>query len=182
MSSHPDAGTSTGFCRSPAVRIVSTMLLALWLLPLFAASSEAQRLRTYEDRYGNTVLAPGGWTKAPDDERWEGSRLISPDGRAWLAAYTVPHRFRSMDAHIRSLSKVPGERITYIRRGNGWFVTSGFTGDDRIFYRKAVLACGGRLWRHIALEYPRSLKRTYDGMVTSISHALISTNSGCGRG
>jgi hypothetical protein len=34
------------------------------------------------------------------------------------------------------------ERITYERQGQTWIVASGYHGD-RIFYRKAMLACGG---------------------------------------
>jgi hypothetical protein len=41
-----------------------------------------------------------------------------------------------------------------LRRETDWLAVSGFKGD-RIFYRKAVIACGGTVWHHIEFEYPR---------------------------
>jgi hypothetical protein len=43
---------------------------------------------------------------------------------------------------------------------------------ERIFYRKVVVACGQRQWRHIAFEYPAEAKRAFDSLVTSMSKAL----------
>jgi hypothetical protein len=33
-----------------------------------------------------------------------------------------------------------------------WLAVSGIKGN-KIFYRKAVIACGGKVWHHIAFEY-----------------------------
>ena len=43
---------------------------------------------------------------------------------------------------------------------------------DRIFYRKAMLACGGQVWHHLAFEYPAIQKRAFDLFVTRASYAL----------
>ena len=50
-------------------------------------------------------------------------------------------------------------------------MVSGYNGD-RIFYRKAMLACGGRSWHHLAFEYPADQKRPFDQFVTRASYAL----------
>jgi hypothetical protein len=63
------------------------------------------------------------------------------------------------------------ERVTYERQGGGWVVSSGYRGN-RIFYRKAILACHGTKWRHIEFEYPASEKRLFDRFVTRTSFAL----------
>jgi hypothetical protein len=43
-------------------------------------------------------------------------------------------------------------------RRDAWLL-SGYTADDRIFYRKTMLACEGRKWHNLAFEYPASDKR-----------------------
>jgi hypothetical protein len=54
--------------------------------------------------------------------------------------------------------------------------------DDRIFYRKAVLACGGTVWRHLALQYPTGAISMLDPLVTRVSRALDGlAEDGCGE-
>jgi hypothetical protein len=66
---------------------------------------------------------------------------------------------RRMDPFLNCASaRQEGETVTYFRREPDWIAVSGFKGG-RIFYRKAVLACGGTVWHHIEFEYPAALKR-----------------------
>jgi len=66
----------------------------------------------------------------------------------------------------------PDSRIApYEARGGDWIVTSGYRGD-RIFYRRAMLACHSTKWRQIEFEYPASEKRLFDSFVTRTSYAL----------
>jgi 1-aminocyclopropane-1-carboxylate deaminase/D-cysteine desulfhydrase-like pyridoxal-dependent ACC family enzyme len=59
-------------------------------------------------------------------------------------------------------------------------VVSGYTADNRIFYRKTMLACGGQKWHKLEFEYPASDKRAMDEFVTRASHALGAYSSaGC---
>jgi hypothetical protein len=101
-------------------------------------------------------IVPGDWKLLPPDPASSERRFVSPSGDAWLS-----ERVRNM----------PGEEITYERQGNGWVVVSGFKGD-RIFYRKAMLACGDRQWHHLAFEYPAKEKVAFDRFVTRVSYAL----------
>ena len=61
-----------------------------------------------------------------------------------------------------------------------WRAVSGIKGD-RIFYRKAVIACGGTVWHHIAFEYPASHKRQIDPFVLRASQSIDhAENDSCG--
>jgi len=61
--------------------------------------------------------------------------------------------------------------------GRRWTVVSGYTTDNR---RKTMLACGGRKWHNLELEYPASDKSAMDKFVTRASYALSAYNrAGC---
>jgi hypothetical protein len=121
---------------------------------------------------GDALLSvvPPTWKLAPPDPNWHGRRYVSPHGDAWLVLFESPAR-GDPAAHMNATTFLEGERITYQRRGRGWVVVSGYRGD-RIFYRKAILACRNRLWRHIAFEYPGTDKRAFDEFVTRVSHGM----------
>jgi serine/threonine-protein kinase len=69
--------------------------------------------------------------------------------------------------------------VTYRRRGQSWIVVSGFKGE-RIFYRKAMLACGDSVWHQIAFDYPAAEKHGYDRFVTRAEKALAAhRQDGC---
>ena len=116
-------------------------------------------------------IVPGDWKLLPPDPASSERRFVSPSGDAWLSLYAQPARIESVAAHKERVRNVPGEEITYERQGNGWLVVSGFKGD-RIFYRKAMLACGDRQWHHLAFEYPAKEKVAFDRFVTRVSYTL----------
>jgi hypothetical protein len=136
------------------------------------------------DRYRNSrpgveALVPANWQLQPPDERWNGRRFVSPDGNAWFALYAAAADKEPRDEHIKKVAFAEGEELTYLRRESDWLVVSGFTDNkrDRIFYRKAVLACDGRIWRHVALEYPADQKQAFDALVTRATRALNAGDS-----
>ena len=72
-----------------------------------------------------------------------------------------------------------GEDLTYLRGERNWIAVSGLK-RDRIFYRKAVLACGERQWRHIVFEYPAEARRVLNQFVSAMSLGLdLSVNQDC---
>jgi serine/threonine-protein kinase len=74
-----------------------------------------------------------------------------------------------------------GESITYLRGERDWIAVSGLKGD-RIFYRKAVIACQGRSWHLIAFEYPATMKQTMDAFVGAAAIAVQnSEEDGCDK-
>ena len=126
-------------------------------------------------------LVPNSWTLLPPDSQSYGRRFVSPTGDAWLWFFAVPvSREAAVNATADQFAPPPAEQVTYERRGSDWVVSSGYRGD-RIFYRRAMLACKGTKWRHIEFDYPASEKRSFDNFVTRTSFALRAYQDvGCG--
>jgi hypothetical protein len=116
-------------------------------------------------------LIPMGWQLQPPDATWKGRRYLSPDGGAWLALYESASNKEPIQKHMQTVAFVEGEEVTYLRGERNWIVVSGLK-DGNIFYRKAVLACGGIVWRHIALQYPASAKSMLDPHIARASRAF----------
>ena len=141
-------------------------------LILIGLPAEAQ-----QGRNDYPAIIPHDWTLLPPkSNEW---RAVSPRRDAWLSLYTTPLE-GPVSSHLRRWGVGEGDRVTYQRQGQGWTVVSGYTADNRIFYRKTVLACGGRKWHNLAVEYPASDKRAMDELVTRASYALAAYNrAGC---
>jgi hypothetical protein len=123
---------------------------------------------------------PRGWQLQPPDPKWNGKRFLSPDGSAWLATYSTSLAGETVAAHMQAIAFVDGETPTYLRGEKDWIAVSGLKGEDRIFYRKAAIACGGKVWHHIAFEYPRLMKRELDRYVARASKIIDQAdNAGC---
>ena len=106
-----------------------------------------------------------------------GEGFVSPDGSSWFAAYSSPVASEPVAAHMNRVTTQDGEAITYIRREPDWLAVSGLKGS-RIFYRKAVIACGGKIWHHIAFkDLPAVRKRQMDPFVVRASRASITRNT-----
>jgi hypothetical protein len=146
-----------------------SVALALILLTLPAAAQ--QRSNDYPS------IIPRDWTLfPPENNEW---RAVSPRQDAWLSLYITP-AVGSTFSHLRQFGVGPGDRVTYQRHEQSWTVVSGYTAQNRIFYRKTMLACEGRKWHNLALEYPASDKQAMDEFVTRASYALAAYNrAGC---
>jgi hypothetical protein len=123
-------------------------------------------------------IIPADWKLQPPDPAWNGKRYLSPDGSSWLAAYTKPTAETSIVEHMKTVIFAKDETVTYLRGERTWVAVSGFRGSH-IFYRKAIVACAGAAWHHIALEYPAELKSEMDRLVTLAAGALDNTQSEC---
>ena len=89
-------------------------------------------------------------------QQFEGFRsIIIPDGH-WATPF-----------YVRTPPNVEAVPLSTPR----WGAISGFKGS-KIFYRKAVLACGGTVWHAIAFEYPAARKREMDSFVIRASHSI----------
>jgi hypothetical protein len=93
-----------------------------------------------------------------------GRRFVSPSGDAslWYLPFLSPRT---------KVHSPQGVNQHYEARGSDWMVTSGYRGD-RIFYRRAMLACNNTKWRQIEFEYPAWEKRRFDSFVTRTSFSL----------
>src|SRR4051812_36265658 len=141
-----------------------------------AEAFEAQKARTAAE------LVPAGWQLQPSDPNWKGQRYVAPDGSAWFAAYATPVGTESLAAHMQAIAFGEGEEITTLRGERDWVAVSGLKAD-RIFYRKAALACGGKQWHHVAFEYPIGAQRGMDPYVIRAARAVDHGHSdGCQDG
>jgi hypothetical protein len=167
--------------------VVSGLVLAL-VVAITADSADARRrhhrghrdhaTRAYAmergdatQRGGIAALVPADWRLQAPDPNWSGNRFVSPSGNAWLAFYARPADKTAHGEHLKSVAFVDGEELTYLRREPDWLEVSGFKGE-RWFYRKVVLACGERTWRHVAFEYPAEAKRAFEPLIARIARAL----------
>lgn len=126
----------------------------------------------------NGGIIPHDWRAVPPPQGVNARGFVSPDGNSKIVLYAKPAN-RPVAAQLRRLRSVHGGEITYERAGRSWIVVSGFVGN-RIFYRKAILACGGRAWHYLEFEYPAAQKRAFDAFVTRSSAALGAyAKSGC---
>ena len=61
--------------------------------------------------------------------------------------------------------------MTYLHGERDRLTVSGLK-DDNIFYRKVTLACGGTVWRHVAMEYTAAAKAKLDRFVERLSRGF----------
>lgn len=124
-------------------------------------------------------LAPADWREETPDPQLKGQHFVSPDGNASFIAYTVPAGDDGIAGHMKAVAFGDGEQVTYVRGERTWIAVSGFK-QGRIFYRAAVLACGGDRWHHIAFDFPASGKAEMRAFVERASTAVRnSENSWC---
>ena len=103
--------------------------------------------------YTTAELVPSGWQLQPTDPNLKGQRFASPDGEGSLALYATSAEQEPIAKHMNAIAFVEGEQITHLRGEEDWIEVAGFKADHS-FYRKAVLACAGRVWHEVAFEYP----------------------------
>jgi len=131
-------------------------------------------------RGGQARLVPADWREEPADPALnKGQRFVSPDGNSWFLAYTLPAGEEGIAGHMKAVAFADGEQVTYLHGERTWIAVSG-SKQGRIFYRAAVLACGGDRWHHIAFEYPASAKARMRGFVDRAAATVRhSDNSWC---
>src|SRR5262249_46845634 len=146
----------------------------------FAASEDNLRWRrSWRGSINPPHIGPPHWQPPTPDSNWKGNRFLSPDGSSWLNAYASWTDTEPITSHMQSVAFAEGETVTYLRGERDWIVVSGTKGD-RAFYRKAVIACGGKVWHHVAFEYPITLKQQMDPFVIRAAAIVAQAeNDGC---
>ncbi len=133
-------------------------------------------------RQNAAAVVPSDWKLQPPDQNQKGKRYVSADGQAWFASYASPAQQESVSAHMKSVAFGDDEEVTYLHGEHNRILVMGRKGD-RVFYRQAILACGGSSWHHIAFEYPESSKRDMDAFIERAVAAMEnSEDEGCGSG
>jgi hypothetical protein len=124
-------------------------------------------------------VIPPDWKKQSLDAASNGGRFVSPDGSASFDFYTTAAEDQPITEHMKSFAFGDGDEITSVAGERAWIAASGFKGD-RLFYRKAALACGEDRWHHIAFEYPANAKRSMQDFIRRAVEMLDSSqNEGC---
>ena len=107
-----------------------------------------------------------------ESDAGDGQVFAAPDGRAelrcWGSANDAPQLTVS-EALAQALTE-PGRQVTYQHMGRNFFVLSGYK-DDRIFYRRTILAHG--MLAAFELTYETSLKKLFDPIIRDISSGFI---------
>ena len=165
---HGCAGSKCLLARFDNMRVASLtslILLATVSAPL-AAPYRIDSRHHQEGRPDAATLVPPDWRLQRDEQRY-----VSPDGSSWFAPHASSVGSEPIARHMDRIARQEGETVTYFRREPDWIAVSGFKAG-RIFYRKAVLACGGKVWHHIEFEYPAALKRRMDPFVNRASYSI----------
>src|SRR5689334_17187476 len=102
-------------------------------------------------RDASAALVPRGWELQPASPAWQGRRYLAPDGKAWIAFYATSAAHDAA-ARFKAVAFGEGEEPTFLRGERDRLTVAGLKGDT-IYYRKVMLACGGTVWRHVAVEY-----------------------------
>jgi hypothetical protein len=124
-------------------------------------------------------VIPSDWQKQSSVAASNGGRFVSPDGSASFDFYTTAAADQPITEHMKSFAFGDGDEITSLAGERTWIAVSGFNGD-RLFYRKAALACGGDRWHQIAFEYPATAKRSMQDFIRRAVEMLdTSQNAGC---
>ena len=144
-----------------------TPLVCLIALSLPVAAVSQVDLRHHRQGHPSAAeLIPPGWRHQRD-----GNRYVSPDGSSWFLPQASAVGSESIAAQMDRIARRDGEQVTYFRREPDWIAVSGFKGG-RIFYRKAVVACGGNVWHYIEFEEPAARKRQMDPFVNRASYSI----------
>ena len=128
------------------------------------------------------ALVPPDWRKQAADPNRREHRYISPQGDATIAFSGKIAEQGSPDEYLRSLAFVGGEDVTYLRRERDWLVAFGFKDDkhESKFYRKVMLSCDGRRWRHLNVDYLVTARDAIERLIDDLSEVMdLSKNSGC---
>ena len=145
----------------------------------YGFASPKDNLQGRRQSFTPADIVPPNWQLQPPDPNWKGKRFLSPDGASWLAVYAFPTAKEPIATHMQSVAFAEGETVTYLRGERDWIVVSGTKGD-RIFYRKASIACDGKVWHHIAFEFPDERKRAMEPFVIRAAAIVdLAENDGC---
>jgi len=153
-------------------RLVRAALFCVATLAAHAA--QAAEWRTYTaTRFGAIADVPRDWAMDPPPANDDGRVFRSPDRQAQIV---IGGSHITDDAASVLQDAVSGVGVTYQRIGPNWAVASGVEGS-RIFYRRSVIACHGRIIDAVEITYPQSQKQAYDRLVEHVSRSLHSARA-----
>ena len=122
---------------------------------------------------------PSDWRLQPVNADQKGRRYLSPDGAASIAFDASPASNESASGHLKAVAFVDGEQVLTLVGNQTELLVTG-TKDHRTFIRKSRLACGGREWHQVMLEFPTGAQREYARVGEQAVRALdLADDDGC---
>ena len=152
------------------------VLLAFTGLLLNAVGALAQE--TYKSycnsRHGYCISYPGSLILQSKASSGDGDSFVSEDGQATLTVWGASD---SLQKELKAgyKSSMRGKKVTYNVLRKNWYVISGYTKQNRIFYQKTVLLNG--VLKNFLLEYPTAKREVYDKTCRLIGNSLMGDGS-----
>jgi hypothetical protein len=157
-------------------------LLGLCFVLNASAVAQGTWTRHQNHRYGFSFEYPAGTFKFERAAKGgDGEMFVAPSFNARLVVGAVNNTEGHTTASYQAFAErktYRNDRITYRKRGQGWFVLSGFKGE-KIFYEKVIFSCDGRLINGFALSYPARHNRFISPMIERIEDTFRPGPSGC---
>ena len=117
------------------------------------------------DRYGYTVMYPADITPMAEAPNGDGREFKSDDGNFRLTVYGSNLIDNNSIDYEYKLSIDELDRVTYNKKGKGWFAVSGYK-NGKIVYQKTLYGSGSL--NTVLMEYSKSEKEKYDKVVETI--------------
>lgn len=160
----------------------AVLLAAVLAQPVAAAGCEglgAGSPQTYRNpRFGLSMTYPGSFMLDPGHsiEHDDSARFETADRRAHAVITALPNtRYETLAELEREAEQdvIANSRgsITYRRRGQSWFVITGYVAG-RIYYRRTVLTRQSRVIGTLWIEFPPELRPCMDDIVTMMSRSF----------
>lgn len=147
------------------MRRISLFFVLVSAVLLFAARGEAVWDGSYVNgRFGWSVTVPAEFGMDPAPENDDGRRFYDRDG----CSVTVWGGHNVLEATLESeMTEEEGnfDSVTYRKKGDGWFVLSGYKGESILYVKRYV---GTGAIYTLRMEYPSELKEDYDALVTEV--------------
>lgn len=127
------------------------------------------------DRFGTRIdYSAPMFRMLPPPDNDDGRTFEARDGSARFMVFAAHNVFDStldelIEEHLASLGE--GEKVTRKRRGENWYLHSGFRGGD-FFLRKVLLSDDGGVIHTFEISYAKSLKTKLDPMAARMADSL----------
>ncbi|MBW8283506.1 MAG: SH3 domain-containing protein [Rhizobium sp.] len=133
------------------------------------------------DRFGTRIdYSAPMFRMLPPPENGDGRTFEARDGSARFLVFGSHNVFDStldelIEEHLAGLGE--DETVTRKRRGENWYLHSGFRGGD-FFLRKVVLSDDGGVIHTFEISYAKSLKARLDPMAARMADSLRTADEG----
>lgn len=136
-------------------------------------SEEGGYVRYRNARYGTVISYPADlFSPLPPPGNGDGRTFETADAAARFYVFAQFNALGQSQKEMLEEDKAADwrDKVTYERSGAGWYVISGYSGDD-IFYRKVVIEPSD-LVRVFEVTYPSAMRAQMDAAVTRMSRSF----------